>query len=70
MDQRDSRDAGDEAVKMCRYVSMEEVQAKAERLGVSVSELIADSFKAEYGLSIDEIFASFNCEWGLEGGLE
>jgi len=43
--------------KLSAAVSAEEVAAKAEQLGVTVEELLADPFKAQYGITIDELFA-------------
>lgn len=47
------------ARKISYPVSVSEVASKAEQLGVTVEELIADPFKAQFGMTIDELAARF-----------
>ena len=41
-------------------VTADEITAKAEQLGVTVAELVDDPFKAQFGVSFDELMDKFN----------
>lgn len=52
------------ARKVSYSVSADMVAAKAEQLGVTVEELIADPIKAQLGIDLDELLARFNDQTG------